>query len=198
MLDAGCGYGEWVAFLVQEGYRAEGLDYSPELIARLRAEYPTHTWYQGSIQDMPLPSGSYDAIISWGVVEHDEAGPGAALAEYLRVLRGGGVAVITVPVDTVLQRRATRLQFPSALTRDNRFFQYFFTPDELSNEVSMAGFEVVESGLVPQSHEALVFPWLYAKFMRSRMAMRALRAAKHLYPVKGHENMAYCVGRALT
>lgn len=182
-------------FLAEEGYSAEGLDYSGELIDRLRDEYPEHTWHQGMIQSIPQPSAAYDAVISWGVIEHDENGPAAALAEYRRVLRPGGIVVVTVPVDTTRQRRSSRLQFPEDQGGTSLFFQYFFTPGELREEVASAGFEIVESSLVPQSHEALIFPRLYARFKGSRVASRALRAGRRVFGVNGYENMTYCVGR---
>src|SRR5437773_1089824 len=47
VLDAGCGFGEWVMMLRSFGFRAEGLDYSPELVDRLRREYPDVTWMVG-------------------------------------------------------------------------------------------------------------------------------------------------------
>jgi SAM-dependent methyltransferase len=40
ILDAGCGFGEWVSYLRHAGYDAMGCDYSPELIRRWRQAYP--------------------------------------------------------------------------------------------------------------------------------------------------------------
>jgi len=75
VLDAGCGNGEWVGFMKQRGYRPIGLDYAPALLDRLRQLYPDDDWLAGTIQDIPLPDASVDGVISWGVIEHDEAGP---------------------------------------------------------------------------------------------------------------------------
>lgn len=78
LLVAGCDSGEWAAFLNAKGYGAEGFDFSPELIERLRSAYPDLKWTEG-------------------VIEHDESGPGTALREFHRLLRPGDVTVVTVP-----------------------------------------------------------------------------------------------------
>src|SRR5438876_930869 len=59
ILDAGCGTGEWVAFLNEMGYRAEGVDYSSNLIERARAAYPRLRWTVGPIQGLPYESASF-------------------------------------------------------------------------------------------------------------------------------------------
>jgi ubiquinone/menaquinone biosynthesis C-methylase UbiE len=111
ILDAGCGAGEWVAFLNENGFDAEGLDYSEELIGRVGRMYPKYRWKLGTVQNMPYADGSMSAVISWGVIEHDEAGPAAALADFHRVLGPGGVTIVTVPIDSDRQRRASRAHF---------------------------------------------------------------------------------------
>ena len=89
ILDAGCGRGDWVAFLARRGYEAIGLDYSEAMTSANRAAYPNCRFEAGRIQSMPFADKSFGGIVSWGVIEHDEAGPGAALAEFRRVLRPG-------------------------------------------------------------------------------------------------------------
>src|ERR1039457_4639134 len=86
VLDAGCGFGEWVTFMRREGMAAEGVDYSSELIRRLEATYPETRWACSRIQSMPYADGTFDGVISWGVVEHDEDGPSKALRELFRVM----------------------------------------------------------------------------------------------------------------
>ncbi len=159
VLDAGCGFGEWVAYLTSKGYAAEGVDFSPEIVARLRAAYPEQRWMQGDIRGIPAPSGSFDAVISWGVIEHDEAGPGAALREFHRVLRPGGMIVVTVPIDSPAQRKSAEVMYrPHG--REQVFFQYFMTDGELRQDVADAGFEVLESGTLPGAVLNLVSPHL--------------------------------------
>jgi SAM-dependent methyltransferase len=155
--DMGCGAGWWVRFLWQRGYDAVGVDYSPKLIERARAAYPENSWIHSRIQDVPLPDASLDAIVSWGVIEHDEAGPGAALREFRRLLRPGGYIMVTVPQDSAPSRKSHRI-----LERGEHqaFFQYLMTTAELSAHVRDAGFEVLEAASLPGTHLNIVAPFL--------------------------------------
>jgi ubiquinone/menaquinone biosynthesis C-methylase UbiE len=159
ILDAGCGFGEWVTYLAARGFHGIGCDYSPELIRRLRETYPDGNWVESDIRTLPFDDASIDAVISWGVIEHDEAGPGAALREFHRILRPGGYAIVTVPVDSRLARKSaeTLHRIPGS---EHAFFQYLMSPEELRREGVAAGFETVESGSLPSAHIAHVAPTL--------------------------------------
>jgi len=141
ILDAGCGLGQWVDFLNWKGYPATGLDYSSQTIERNRKACPNAQWVCGTIQEIPFPSAEFDCVISWGIIEHDEAGPQRALREFYRVLAPNGWVFVTVPLDSKWTRRSSQIQFPEAGQRRG-FFQHFFTPDELSKLLSEAQFTV--------------------------------------------------------
>jgi SAM-dependent methyltransferase len=162
ILDAGCGFGDWVSFLSAHGYRAEGLDFSRDLVRRLQETYPHLTWTHGDIRRMPYPDGAFDAIISWGVIEHDEAGPVDALCEFRRLLAPGGVAIVTVPNDSPANRRAAEYHYPRTLP-GHSFFQYFMTETDLSTYARDAGFDVLDSGVLPSASVHLLSPALAAR-----------------------------------
>ena len=178
LLDAGCGFGEWVMYLRSAGYRATGCDSSPELIRRLREAYPDLEWTQADIRALPYGGGSFDAVISWGVIEHDEAGPGAALREFRRVLRPSGVAVVTVPVDTPQARHSGEVMHRIE-GREHAFFQYLMSDEDLRDEGRNAGFEVLASGTLPQAHLNHVAPSLARRL--SGLPYRAANVAALLF-----------------
>jgi ubiquinone/menaquinone biosynthesis C-methylase UbiE len=161
LLDAGCGMGLWPVFLRGRGYSTIGVDFSTELIDTLRERYPAMDWRAGQVQELPVRTGSVDAVISWGVIEHDETGPAKALREFSRVLRPGGLAFITVPIDSEAQRRCSQAQFAGADSQV--FFQYFLTADELVQELKGAGLEVLEGVRPVSRHHALAYPALYVR-----------------------------------
>jgi ubiquinone/menaquinone biosynthesis C-methylase UbiE len=196
VLDAGCGFGEWVCFLNDRGYRAEGLDYSPELTARLRDTYPHLTWSTGDITRMPYPDRAFDAVISWGVIEHDEAGPAQALNEFWRVLRPGGVIIVTVPVDSPVQRRASAYLYRRTDARQV-FFQYFMTADELASHVVTAGFEVIEQDVLPTAVLQLVSPPLAARLKGLPFRLVNLVVTMWFSRLPKYCVMRYCVARKL-
>jgi 2-polyprenyl-3-methyl-5-hydroxy-6-metoxy-1,4-benzoquinol methylase len=190
VLDAGCGFGEWVEFLNRHGYTAEGLDYSEELVARLRRQYPQRAWTNGTTQAMPYTASSFDALISWGVVEHDPNGPLNQLREFSRVLKSGGKAIITVPYDSEAMRRTSALCFPGM----GKFFQFFFTPEELSEMVTQVGFKVLEVGPAREVSSALTFPRLYAKSHGKHPVCRIMGLLFRLAPfIPGPVGMIYVV-----
>lgn len=161
VLDAGCGLGQWCAFLSKLGYRTIGVDFSSEMIATLKNRNRALEWQCGSIQALPLGDSSVDAIISWGVIEHDELGPEEGLRSFLRVLRPGGLAFISVPTDSEAQRYSSAGNF--AKPDANHFFQYFMTPDEFGVELTRAGFELVEPIRPISRHYGLAYPNLYLR-----------------------------------
>lgn len=97
VLEAGCGSGRWVAWMMKQGWEAVGIDWSEALCERVRQAVPGGTFVAGDMRAMPFEDESFGSIVSLGSVEHAEEGPLAALREYRRVLRPGGVAIITVP-----------------------------------------------------------------------------------------------------
>jgi SAM-dependent methyltransferase len=189
VLDAGCGRGQWVRFLNGRGIRTIGLDYSERMIAANRAEAPEITWLQGDIKAMPLADGAVNAVISWGVIEHDEAGPGAALAEFRRVLAPGGRILVTVPVDSPAQRRASKADF----SEGSLFFQYFFTTEELAQAVADSGFEVLDCGMASPAHPNLIWPGRHTR--AGRFAGRFMQVAGLVYPSAVYGNMIYCLAQ---
>lgn len=189
ILDAGCGFGEWVAYLNRLGYEAEGLDYSPELIGRLRETYPALRFTQGATQRMPFPAETFEGIISWGVIEHDPRGPAEQLAEFARVLKPRGAAIITVPADTERMREASRLQFPAA---HGAFFQHFMTREELRECCEAAHLGIAALGDIPENVPALLAPRWYA---HGHPALPLVRIARRLLPpLPGRHGMIYAVG----
>ncbi len=97
VLEAGCGSGRWVAWLTRLGVEAVGLDWSAALCERLRRELPGVRVVPGDLRSMPFGDDEFGAALALGSVEHVAEGPERCLGELRRVLRPGGIAVVTVP-----------------------------------------------------------------------------------------------------
>jgi len=159
VLEAGCGFARWVAFLDSQGYEAYGLDYSPVAIERSLAVWPQLRLSQGDFRSMPYEDGFFDGIVSFGAIEHDINGPDAALAEMYRVLRPGGTVYCTVPcmnfarrlgwmaVQDWLVRNPLIRRLAGRRPDDAEFFEYVFRPAEYRDALQKAGFQVLD--LVP-------------------------------------------------
>ena len=172
ILDAGCGQGTWLRFLRSRSFNAIGLDYSFPLL-RAAQEQGVNPLILGSVSTIPLKDDACDGLISWGVIEHDEAGPEKALLEFKRVLRPGGYLFVTVPFDHPKVRRAFAIERANAerFAEELQFYQYLFTEAELADLLKTSGFEVlnVERGNL---HTAVAFPRLYSQLDRLHPALR--------------------------
>lgn len=100
-LDAGCGDGVWTFMASTAGLRVIGLDGSLQALLLARREIVARqgsrpTLIRGSCTEIPLASASLDFIALIEVIEHLDD-PDSFLTEAVRVLRPGGIVVLTTP-----------------------------------------------------------------------------------------------------
>jgi ubiquinone/menaquinone biosynthesis C-methylase UbiE len=99
-LDAGCGSGILLNDLARNGYRAIGFDISPRMIQAARAggglpPVGRCDMLLNDLEQIPLRGGSVDVFTAAGVMEYLPR-DSQALSEVSRILRPGGVAIITL------------------------------------------------------------------------------------------------------
>src|SRR5262245_12182683 len=96
VLDAGCGTGGTTEDLLEFGC-VTGVDFSTEALGYATSR-GLHRLVQGSVEQLPFPAATFDVVTSFGVIYHravvDER---RALAEFRRVLRPGGFALVRLP-----------------------------------------------------------------------------------------------------
>lgn len=144
-LEAGCGLGHFTVAADALGYQAEGLDWSEPTINRLRRQFSSIPWHVGDVRDLDFPNDTFDAIYSPGVCEHFSEGPVRVLAESRRVLRPGGIAIISTPCfNGWLQRRTAAFKAADHAVDESTFHEYAFTPDGMARLLEQLGFEVVQ------------------------------------------------------
>jgi 2-polyprenyl-6-hydroxyphenyl methylase/3-demethylubiquinone-9 3-methyltransferase len=98
VLDAGCGQGFYFPLYAELGLRATGIETDPIPLAAARATAARTgaALVEARLQALPFAEGSFDAVVLSEVLEHlPDAMPG--LAEAARVLRPGGLVLVTVP-----------------------------------------------------------------------------------------------------
>jgi ubiquinone/menaquinone biosynthesis C-methylase UbiE len=158
VLDPGCGTG-WQAAGLRRTLRARpgagpvlGVDLSAGMLRRARA---AGAWplLQADATRLPLAAGSVDLVVTRGVLHHlpDVV---AALAEWRRVLRPGGAAVVVSEPSPAVERHGAVLVrgllplLRRELTDVENFWElasmaanlHVFTPDALSGQARAAGF----------------------------------------------------------
>lgn len=97
LLEVGCGEGRGVEVLASHVSSYRGLDKIEEVIKNLQSKYPDHQFEQSVIPPFSsVPSDTYDVVVSFQVIEHIKDDH-LFLKEIHRVLKPGGVAVISTP-----------------------------------------------------------------------------------------------------
>jgi SAM-dependent methyltransferase len=100
VLDAGCGYGRNLVYLLREGCEVfaldadeEGVDHVRQLAAMLAPQLPVENFRVGAIEKMGFPDGFADVVICNSVLHfaRDEQHFLAMVEELWRVLRPGGM-----------------------------------------------------------------------------------------------------------
>jgi SAM-dependent methyltransferase len=100
VLDAGCGGGRNLVYLLREGFEVFGIDADAHAIDQVRRlagslqpALPPENFSAGHVEAMPFPDGFADLVISSAVLHfaRDERHFRAMLSEVWRVLRPGGL-----------------------------------------------------------------------------------------------------------
>lgn len=159
VLDLGCGVGELSVFLAKQGALVTGIDIGRDLIAAatLLAEInhvtTACTFSQVNVVNLPFAEESYDLVMGISLLHHlSEADLGKTLRDTYRVLKAGGLAVFSEPVENsrlfdFLQnlipvgRRSTPGYRPSILRRQ-AWREYLASADDrplTSQELLLAG-----------------------------------------------------------
>ena len=143
LLDVGCGSGKWQARLAARGVVTVGLDLMPGMLQAARGAgaglEPRPQLICADAQAMPFQAATFDRVLCSGVLYH-VADCRRALAEMRRVLRPGGLAVIsTNGADTMARLNELHADAARALG---------YTPMRISGErghFSMGDLALVQS-----------------------------------------------------
>jgi tellurite methyltransferase len=100
VLDAGCGTGRNLVYLLRSGYKVFGVDESREAVAQARQlaatlapHLPAENFRVEAVERMSFADTSFDVVLSSAVLHfaHDEQQWEAMLREMWRVLKPGGI-----------------------------------------------------------------------------------------------------------
>ena len=100
-LDAGCGPGFLTKALHEYNYKTTALDTSPEMLRLTRSLFKNEslqtmpTFQEGNIEDLPFEDGTYDIVLSAGVIEYLDSDC-KALNEISRVSKDNAALILSV------------------------------------------------------------------------------------------------------
>jgi SAM-dependent methyltransferase len=102
VLDVACGEGYGCNLISQVASQVVGVDVDADIVAYADQTYGTSSvcFVAADATELPFDDASFDVVTSFKTIEHVD-GHGAFLAEIARVLRPGGIVVISSPNRTV-------------------------------------------------------------------------------------------------
>ena len=127
VLDAGCGLAYGSARLARRAQDVFALDNALDPLSQVRAQYEPEgvRFVQGDVTSLPLPSGSFDIVVAFEVIEHLEDWRGF-LAEAERVLAPDGQFIVSTP---------NRLYYAETRSEPNLYHVHEFDYQEFQSEL---------------------------------------------------------------
>lgn len=127
VLDVASGEGYGAAILAGPARSVVGVEIDPASVAHARTAYalPNLRFEEGDAQKLPLPDDSVDLVVSFETLEHLDDPP-AFLAEVRRVLRPGGLVIISTP---------DRGVYSAPGSDANPYHRVEYTPEEFAAEL---------------------------------------------------------------
>jgi SAM-dependent methyltransferase len=150
-VDAGSGVCRWPIYLRRCGYRVVGLEFNHDACVIARENDPGLGVVRGDVMNKPIKDGSVDAVLSLGVVEHNEPGPIDALREIHRILKPDGVLILAVPYNNPWRRLVMNPLLDYVTEKRRRaswklgFAEYRFSRPEVRGFLQQSGFRVVSA-----------------------------------------------------
>jgi SAM-dependent methyltransferase len=135
--ELGCGPGQIARYLHGRGVAVTGVDISPEMVAVARRLTPEIAFRQGTMLALDVEDGAWGGIVAfYSVIHLPPADLPLAFAEFHRVLRPGGLVLLSVHVGEERVRSDEFLGKPVAID------VYFYQPEDLERQLREAGFAV--------------------------------------------------------
>ncbi len=102
-LDAACGTGRHSRTLVDLGHQVSGIDLTPEMLERARANVPEASFRVADLRELPFADQSFELVVCGLAMSHLPELDGA-IGEIARVLTPGGRLVVSIlhPFQTLL------------------------------------------------------------------------------------------------
>ncbi len=158
LLEVGCGQGEVLVEARKRGFAVTGIEFSRHAADVANARLGTQAVHVGSIEDVPLSAGQFDAILAADVIEHVRD-PKTFLIRARRLLRPGGLVILITPSLDSWTRRFLQ----------NRWLEYkvehlsYFSTSSIRRLLDSCGFDEVR---VSPSRKILTFDYIWRHFER--------------------------------
>ena len=141
--DVGCGSGQITRYLAERHEPVVGVDLSPVMVERARANAPTASVGVASMTHLPVADGAWAGIVaSYSVVDLASGQRRAAYAEFARVLRRGGWLLLSFHVDNEETPMGGAAPLTTWFDHEVVLTFYYLDPEQERTGLEAAGFVV--------------------------------------------------------
>jgi len=198
LLDVGSGYSMFYQITTDWDFEITCCDLDSAAMEKMRGLAPRWEWIVADALRLPFEDESFDAVYAGEIIEH-VSDPASALREWGRVLKPGGVFIITTPNRKRLLARANRREM---IMHPEHVREYSLK--ELKSDLRSHGFKVL---YVTGIYLELALNWHRRPGRRVDMlvglynrpedvrAYRALMWAGRLAPSRAFDLVAVCTKR---
>ena len=159
--DLGCGPGQIARYLHRQGVETLGVDLSANMVAEAQRLNPEIHFHEGNMLSLPDPDNSWGGIAAFYCIIHiPREQIVEALLEMKRVLRPGGILLVTFHIGTEVKHLDEWWEKPVDLDFA------FYLPSEMEVWLKEAGYELEEPLIRepnPQVEVATQRAYLFAK-----------------------------------
>ncbi len=148
ILEGGCGLGDKVKGLHEEGYDVIGIDYAEMTVKDAKQRFPELNIQKGDVRNLKFKDESFDGYWSLGVIEHFWNGYDEIIDEAYRVLKKGGYLFLTFPSMSVLRKYRYQNEQYSKLNSKKvhepiGFYQFILNSNDVKTDLIKTGFQIV-------------------------------------------------------
>ncbi len=173
ILDAGCGGGRNLVYLLRERFDVFGVDQDPQCIAEVRQlasqlgnGLPPTRFQVGRVEAIPHPDGFFDWVLSNAVLHfaEDERQFLAMVAGMWRVLKSGGVLFARLASSIGMEKRVERVKGRRYLLPDGteRFLVDAAMLEKLTSELNGELVDPLKTTIV--QNQRCMTTWVIRKF----------------------------------
>jgi SAM-dependent methyltransferase len=154
ILEGGCGSGDKVYIMQNEGYNPTGIDFAKKTVQYVKKIKPELRVFYCDVRNLSFVENSFDGYCSFGIIEHFYNGYEIILKEIHRVLNNNGILYLSVPSMSFIRKMKAKLgrypRFNDKINIDD-FYQFVYDPKSIISNFSENGFVLLKH----KKHDAL-------------------------------------------
>jgi 2-polyprenyl-3-methyl-5-hydroxy-6-metoxy-1,4-benzoquinol methylase len=141
LLDVGCAMGHFAHHASERGWMVRGVEASPYAVEHARRQFGIDAIVTSDIRTAGFAPDSFDAVVLVEVIEH-LPDPLGTLAEIHRLLRPGGIVILTTPNFSSFASMVLREEWMAVIPTGHL---YYFDGASLGATLHAAGFKTVKN-----------------------------------------------------